>query len=96
MYICVHVHMKILIPTSSFCLSETIEMGRDILLFDVNMSIGTSENELSSGDGTGKGKSKDAPLPLFSFTSISTATNSFCSENKLGEGGFGPVYKVGQ
>ncbi|KAL6313303.1 hypothetical protein AAG906_018655 [Vitis piasezkii] len=32
-------------------------------------------------------------LKLFSFDSIVAATNNFSSENKLGEGGFGPVYK---
>ena len=30
----------------------------------------------------------------FSFESISTATSDFSIENKLGQGGFGPVYKV--
>lgn len=32
-------------------------------------------------------------LKIFSFGSIIAATNSFSLENKLGEGGFGPVYK---
>lgn len=31
---------------------------------------------------------------LFDFNSIKVATNNFSSINKLGEGGFGPVYKV--
>ena len=33
-------------------------------------------------------------LQIFSFESISVATSNFSSENKLGEGGFGLVYKV--
>ncbi|KAM4100312.1 hypothetical protein ACB094_05G058600 [Castanea mollissima] len=32
-------------------------------------------------------------LQIFNFESISVATNNFSTENKLGEGGFGPVYK---
>ncbi|KAH9667322.1 Receptor-like serine/threonine-protein kinase [Citrus sinensis] len=40
------------------------------------------------------GKKKEVDqLPLFSFSSVSTATNKFSDANKLGEGGFGPVYK---
>lgn len=30
----------------------------------------------------------------FSFENLVTATNKFHPSNKLGEGGFGPVYKV--
>lgn len=33
-------------------------------------------------------------LPLFEFKDISSATNNFSSANKIGEGGFGSVYKV--
>ncbi|XP_073147580.1 G-type lectin S-receptor-like serine/threonine-protein kinase At1g11300 isoform X2 [Henckelia pumila] len=32
-------------------------------------------------------------LPLFKFTTLVNATNSFDIHNKLGQGGFGPVYK---
>lgn len=37
---------------------------------------------------------RDVELPLFSFKSVSAATQNFSVENKLGQGGFGPVYKV--
>lgn len=33
-------------------------------------------------------------LVVFSFADIVTSTNNFIDENKLGQGGFGPVYKV--
>ncbi|KAK9924638.1 hypothetical protein M0R45_032995 [Rubus argutus] len=33
-------------------------------------------------------------LPLFNLRSILATTNNFSETNKLGEGGFGPVYKV--
>ncbi|GAV67414.1 Pkinase domain-containing protein/S_locus_glycop domain-containing protein/B_lectin domain-containing protein/Pkinase_Tyr domain-containing protein/PAN_2 domain-containing protein/DUF3403 domain-containing protein [Cephalotus follicularis] len=32
-------------------------------------------------------------FPLFSFSLVAAATNNFSEENKLGQGGFGPVYK---
>ncbi|XP_062077872.1 G-type lectin S-receptor-like serine/threonine-protein kinase At4g27290 isoform X2 [Humulus lupulus] len=35
----------------------------------------------------------DLELPLFSLHTISTATNNFSQNSKLGEGGFGPVYR---
>ncbi|XP_020272832.1 receptor-like serine/threonine-protein kinase SD1-8 isoform X1 [Asparagus officinalis] len=38
-------------------------------------------------------KEDDMELPLFELVEIETATNNFSNENKLGEGGFGPVYK---
>jgi hypothetical protein len=31
---------------------------------------------------------------LYDFSQIKEATSNFSSENKLGQGGFGPVYKV--
>lgn len=37
---------------------------------------------------------EDLELPLFDVTTIATATDNFSSNNKLGEGGFGSVYKV--
>ncbi|XP_011097955.1 G-type lectin S-receptor-like serine/threonine-protein kinase At4g27290 [Sesamum indicum] len=36
---------------------------------------------------------KDSELPLFNLSVITKATNNFSMNNKLGEGGFGPVYK---
>ncbi|XP_068654028.1 G-type lectin S-receptor-like serine/threonine-protein kinase At1g11330 [Aristolochia californica] len=43
---------------------------------------------------TDKGVSGRHPdLPFFNFDSIAAATDNFLAENKLGEGGFGPVYK---
>lgn len=33
-------------------------------------------------------------LPTFDFSTIANATNNFSPSNKLGEGGYGPVYKV--
>ena len=37
---------------------------------------------------------QDLDLPTFNLSVLTKATRNFSSENKLGEGGFGPVYKV--
>lgn len=37
---------------------------------------------------------EDMDLPTFDLSIIAEATNNFSSSNKLGQGGFGPVYKV--
>ncbi|XP_060199268.1 G-type lectin S-receptor-like serine/threonine-protein kinase At4g27290 isoform X2 [Lycium barbarum] len=36
---------------------------------------------------------EDFELPLFQLSTITKATNNFSVNNKIGEGGFGPVYK---
>ncbi|KAK9133681.1 hypothetical protein Scep_013209 [Stephania cephalantha] len=36
---------------------------------------------------------RELELPLFDFVTVETATNKFSHGNKIGEGGFGPVYK---
>jgi len=37
---------------------------------------------------------KDIDVPYFDLDSILVATDNFSDANKLGEGGYGPVYKV--
>ncbi|XXG69559.1 hypothetical protein AAC387_Pa06g2391 [Persea americana] len=44
-------------------------------------------------DKLDKGWNKDPGLHVFSFSQISAVTNNFSPTNKLGQGGFGPVYK---
>lgn len=41
-----------------------------------------------------EGTEDDLELPLFDLITLAKSTNNFSIENKLGEGGFGPVYKV--
>ena len=41
-----------------------------------------------------EGRQEDLELPFFDLGTIVNATNNFSDNNKLGQGGFGPVYKV--
>ncbi|GMY31588.1 G-type lectin S-receptor-like serine/threonine-protein kinase At4g27290 isoform X6, partial [Fagus crenata] len=38
-------------------------------------------------------KEEDLELPFLDLSTIASAPNNFAINNKLGEGGFGPVYK---
>jgi hypothetical protein len=42
----------------------------------------------------GSSHDDDLELPIFDLGTIAAATDGFSIDNKLGEGGFGPVYKV--
>ncbi|KAK1403982.1 Receptor-like serine/threonine-protein kinase [Heracleum sosnowskyi] len=54
----------------------------------------TGIQRLGSNGHATEGINKDElDLPLFTFMQIAEATNGFSLSNKLGEGGFGPVYK---
>ncbi|KAM3702535.1 hypothetical protein ACB098_04G033000 [Castanea mollissima] len=45
-------------------------------------------------DSIGETQKEDLKLPLFDLETVSTATNKFSFQNKIGQGGFGPVYKA--
>ncbi|XP_076942087.1 receptor-like serine/threonine-protein kinase SD1-8 [Bidens hawaiensis] len=47
----------------------------------------------SKKDYSGETMSDELELPLFDFSTLAIATNNFSDENKLGQGGFGCVYK---
>ncbi|KAL8257662.1 hypothetical protein R6Q59_029703 [Mikania micrantha] len=44
-------------------------------------------------EGSSTNQMRSAEVPLFRLSKICRATNDFSNDNKLGEGGFGPVYK---
>ena len=50
--------------------------------------------KLSLIEDFGNNLNKGHGLQVFDYTLVVAATNEFSSENKLGQGGFGPVYKV--
>ena len=58
------------------------------------MSLRADDIELTEANMGAVRRKPEVKLPLFSFASVSAATDQFSATNKLGEGGFGPVYKV--
>ncbi|KAK9116149.1 hypothetical protein Sjap_015096 [Stephania japonica] len=71
----------------------TEEANQDLLQFDFSTKPKPTKNELSTVNKIATGGTWDVDLPLFSLASVSAATNNFSEGNKLGQGGFGPVYK---
>lgn len=54
----------------------------------------TPTDTLGDINEIGNDGKKGNDLKIFAFATISAATNNFSSVNKLGQGGFGPVFKV--
>ncbi|XVF70459.1 hypothetical protein PTKIN_Ptkin11bG0163300 [Pterospermum kingtungense] len=69
------------------------QKGEDLFDFDLALGINGVERDLSEANKHETNRNREAKLPLFSFSSVSAATNNFSATNKIGEGGFGPVYK---
>ena len=65
-------------------------------MFNVKHVLLLSEKMKNKGmiDQNIDGQNEDLELPFYSLATIAIATNNFSSNNKLGEGGFGLVYKV--
>ena len=65
-------------------------------MFNVKHVLLLSEKMKNKGmiDQNIDGQNEDLELPFYSLATIAIATNEFSNNNKLGEGGFGLVYKV--
>lgn len=63
----------------------SLERSQDLLMTE---GVYTSNREQTSEKNM-----DDLELPFFDFNTITMATNNFSEENKLGQGGFGIVYK---
>ncbi|KAF8030032.1 hypothetical protein BT93_E2452 [Corymbia citriodora subsp. variegata] len=69
--------------------------NKEISMFDDFFQNEELSAELSGPNGFARDAKHagGADIPVFKFSSIEAATNYFSEENKLGLGGFGPVYK---
>ncbi|XP_026391101.1 uncharacterized protein LOC113286718 isoform X2 [Papaver somniferum] len=63
------------------------------VLMDLMKSKGTYNDNPDNSFDEGKTEGESRELQIFNYTCLSNATNNFCVNNKLGQGGFGPVYK---
>lgn len=75
-----------------FSYSERKKQSQLSFRDDLSPQMGVELSHASMSGGRKKKKTQN--LPLIDFGTIKHATNNFSSENKLGEGGFGVVYKV--
>ncbi|KAG7585001.1 Protein kinase domain [Arabidopsis thaliana x Arabidopsis arenosa] len=67
---------------------------KELPVSDIRENREHSVNSSSSPIKVLVGDQVDTPdLPIFSFESVASATGDFAEENKLGQGGFGTVYK---
>ncbi|KAL9321294.1 hypothetical protein ACSQ67_013133 [Phaseolus vulgaris] len=62
--------------------------------FQRSRELLTSDGVFSTNrENSGERNMDDIELPMFDFNTLTMATNNFSEENKLGQGGFGIVYR---
>ena len=83
--------------TTDFRLLGYVILGMNnfyiLLLAVVLITLRTAYRNTNTPDA-GTLDSDARNLQVFSFSKIKEATNNFSNENKIGEGGFGILYKV--
>ncbi|KAL6535751.1 hypothetical protein OROHE_012595 [Orobanche hederae] len=72
-------------------LAGSLLLGLSLALF--NWKRYMNDQKLKRGGGLEESNDDDLELPIYDLLTVTKATNNFSNSNKLGEGGFGPVYK---
>ncbi|EOY28574.1 Cysteine-rich RLK 10 [Theobroma cacao] len=72
-------------------IQEDRENSQEVQLLD--LVEGRIRYEHTSENPSGEREARSQEFPSIQLHILHAATNHFCDENKLGEGGFGPVYK---
>ncbi|XP_065619242.1 receptor-like serine/threonine-protein kinase SD1-7 [Quercus suber] len=86
-WICVAIFTAIALLVIVFCILCYL-LKRRAVVIQVNLDPSINLNEILNDVKDG------AHFSVISYTCVVDATNNFSLENKLGEGGFGPVYKA--
>ena len=73
-------------------IASAAALGMGMLL--AGMMFCRRRRNLGKNDRLEEVRKEDIELPIVDLSTIAHATDNFSSSNKLGEGGFGPVYKV--
>ncbi|KAH9700054.1 Receptor-like serine/threonine-protein kinase [Citrus sinensis] len=80
-----------------YCWMKNLKLEAFFLLVDINWTVidsaKASKDSANSQADAGDFNSNDPDLREYSLADIEVATDRFSIENKLGEGGYGPVYK---
>lgn len=64
------------------------------LFYSLHLYVAEKMKAILETSPNNNGEEEDLKLPLFDLSTMSRATNNFSEANKLGQGGFGAVYKV--
>ncbi|XP_052301200.1 G-type lectin S-receptor-like serine/threonine-protein kinase B120 isoform X5 [Populus trichocarpa] len=74
--------------------SASMSTNHELQVYDLSRSKEYTTDLSGPGDLVLEGSQVNGPdLPMFNFNFVAAATNNFSEENKLGQGGFGHVYK---
>jgi len=73
-------------------IASTVVFGMGMLMLGMIFCI--RRRKFRMNDNFKDVRKEDMEFPIFYLSTVANATGNFSSRNKLGEGGFGPVYKV--
>ncbi|RXH98496.1 hypothetical protein DVH24_010821 [Malus domestica] len=73
---------------------STTVLSIGLLILGLALLFYVWKKQHQKGGKLGRNQKEDLELPLFDLMTIVSATSNFSIENKLGEGGFGSVFKA--
>jgi hypothetical protein len=83
-------NLCLIFPFNEFIENESIQRNIRGGYYDSERHV----KDLIDKEGLEENDNEGIEVPYFDFETIVMATNDFSDANKLGRGGYGPVYKV--